>query len=68
MLIVQGWQDESVNPGTVERFAKNQPSAVLHLVDDGHALKESLQFIWRETASALNLQTPATRPSLSPDP
>lgn len=47
VLIFQGRRDESVPPSTVERFAQAQPRAELHLLDDGHQLKESLDLIWR---------------------
>ena len=55
MLIFQGRRDESVDPRSVERFARAQPNATLHLVDDEHQLKNSLDVIWSETARALNL-------------
>jgi len=56
MVIVQGRRDESVQPAGVEAFAKAQPHAALHLVDDDHQLKNSLELIWRETARALALE------------
>jgi pimeloyl-ACP methyl ester carboxylesterase len=46
MLIFQGRRDESVRPATVERFAHAQPHAELHLLDDDHQLKGSLNVIW----------------------
>ena len=55
MLIFQGRRDESVNPAIVEKFARAQPDATLHLLDDGHQLKESLEFIWSETERFLGL-------------
>jgi uncharacterized protein len=55
ILIFQGRNDESVDALSVERFAKAQPDATLHLLDDEHQLKESLEFIWQETARALAL-------------
>ena len=55
MLIFQGLQDESVSPHIVQRFAQQQPSATLHLVDDTHQLKNSLELIWRETEEFLTL-------------
>lgn len=55
MLIFQGRQDESVSPAIVERFAARQPSATLHMLDDGHQLKNSLEFIWAETARFLRV-------------
>ena len=55
MLIFQGRQDDAVNPETVERFTKRQPHATLHLLEDGHQLKNSLEFIWKETARFLSL-------------
>lgn len=53
MVIFQGRQDESVSPAVVERFAAAQPNAKLHLLHDGHQLKNSLEFIWEETASII---------------
>ncbi len=55
MLIFQGRQDESVSPAVVERFAAVQPRATLYMLDDGHQLKDSLQFIWEKAAAALGL-------------
>jgi hypothetical protein len=63
MLIFQGRQDESVSPDIVERFAQSQHNATLHLLDDAHQLKNSLEFIWVETARFLSLD-----PSLRPQP
>jgi uncharacterized protein len=53
MLIFQGRHDESVSPDVVERFAAAQPNARVHLLDDGHQLKDSLEFIWEQTVRAL---------------
>jgi pimeloyl-ACP methyl ester carboxylesterase len=55
VLIFQGRQDESVSPHIVERFAQQQSSATLHMLDDAHQLKNSLDFIWTETMRFLNL-------------
>ena len=55
MLIFQGRQDESVSPAVVERFAGAQPRATLFMLDDGHQLKNSLDFIWEKVAPALGL-------------
>ena len=55
MIIFQGRNDESVRPAVVERFAASQPDATLFLLDDGHQLKNSLEFIWEQTAAALGL-------------
>ena len=55
MIIFQGRNDESVSPAVVERFAASQPDATLFLLDDGHQLKNSLEFIWEKTAAALGL-------------
>ena len=53
VLIFQGRQDESVSPQIVQSFARAQPRATVHMLDDGHQLKNSLDFIWRETARFL---------------
>ncbi|MCM3879889.1 MAG: alpha/beta fold hydrolase [Vicinamibacterales bacterium] len=55
VLIFQGRLDESVNPALVEKFSRAQPNAELHLLEDGHQLKESLEVIWRETARFLDV-------------
>ena len=52
VLIFQGRHDESVSPAVVERFAAAQPQPTLHMLDDGHQLKNSLPFIWEKTAAA----------------
>jgi len=54
-LIFQGRRDESVSPAIVEKFAKAQPDATLHLLDDGHQLKDSFDVMWRETSRFLSL-------------
>jgi pimeloyl-ACP methyl ester carboxylesterase len=56
MLIFQGRQDESVDPATVTGFAREHPRAILYLLDDGHQLKNSLDFIWKKVAQALALE------------
>ncbi len=45
-LVVQGRQDDVVDTAMVERWCAARPSVDLHLVDDGHQLRESLPFIW----------------------
>jgi pimeloyl-ACP methyl ester carboxylesterase len=55
VLIFQGRQDESVSPALVERFAKAQPDATLHLLEDGHQLLDHLDFMWAEIERFLSL-------------
>jgi pimeloyl-ACP methyl ester carboxylesterase len=55
MLIFQGRQDESVDPALVERFSRRQSRATLHMLDDTHQLKNSLDYIWGETERFLGL-------------
>jgi pimeloyl-ACP methyl ester carboxylesterase len=55
MLIFQGRRDESVDAASVERFAHDRSNVTLYLLDDGHQLLDSLEFIWRETAGFLGL-------------
>jgi hypothetical protein len=55
VLIFQGLRDDSVSPTIVDRFARAQANATLHLLDDSHQLKNSLEFIWLETARFLSL-------------
>ena len=53
MLVFQGRQDEAVSPAIVQRFSKRQRAATLHMLDDNHQLKNSLDFIWAEVARFL---------------
>ena len=53
MVIFQGRQDQSVSPTLVQRFAAAQPHATLHMLEDGHQLKNSLEFIWQRVAETL---------------
>ena len=62
VLIFQGRQDESVSPHIVQSFARVQPRAALHMLDDGHQLKNSLDFIWAKTAAFLFPLTPRPSP------
>ena len=55
VLIFQGRQDESVSPDIVERFSRQQSNATLHKIDDGHQLKNSLDYIWVETERFLEI-------------
>lgn len=49
MLVCQGTKDESVDPAMVERWAGARPNVDLRLVDDGHQLTASMDFIWQVT-------------------
>ena len=53
LLIFQGRHDTSVSPHIVQRFAQQQSAATLHMLEDGHQLKNSLEFIWIETVRFL---------------
>ncbi len=54
-VIVYGTRDESVDPGSIERWARNRSNVTLRPVDDGHQLTNSLEVVWQETAEALGL-------------
>jgi hypothetical protein len=60
LLIFQGRLDESVSPAVVAKFAGRQPAAALHMLDDNHQLKNSLDFIWREISNAFFSPPPTT--------
>jgi pimeloyl-ACP methyl ester carboxylesterase len=47
--IFQGTRDTAVDPLMVERWAKAQPNANLHLLDDDHQLGASLDYIWSKS-------------------
>jgi pimeloyl-ACP methyl ester carboxylesterase len=53
--IFQGTRDTSVDPVSVERWASSRSNVELHLLDDGHQLTASLEYIWREMARFLGL-------------
>jgi pimeloyl-ACP methyl ester carboxylesterase len=48
-LIIQGTRDASVDPKTVERWARARRNVDLRLVDDEHQLTASMETIWAET-------------------
>jgi hypothetical protein len=54
-VVVQGRQDDVVDPSMVERFASPRSHVRLVVVDDGHQLKDSLDVVWAETCSFLEL-------------
>lgn len=56
-VIIYGTRDESVDPASVERWARGRSTVTLRLVDDGHQLANSLEVIWQETEKALGLKT-----------
>jgi pimeloyl-ACP methyl ester carboxylesterase len=59
--VFQGRRDVAVDPVTVERWARTQPEAELHMLDDDHQMHASLDVIWGEVARFLGL-TPAPSP------
>lgn len=58
ILIVQGRQDDVVDPAMVERWAAARPNVELLMVDDGHQLGESMDVIWHHSARVLGLTPP----------
>ena len=54
-LILQGRDDEVVDPAMVERFATTRPHVRLVMLDEGHQLKDSLERVWSESFSFLGL-------------
>lgn len=54
-LVFQGDQDTSVNPAMVNTWAEGRPLVDLRILPDGHQLTDSLDLIWRESASFLGL-------------
>jgi pimeloyl-ACP methyl ester carboxylesterase len=54
-LVFQGQRDTSVDPRTVERFARDRPNVTLALLDDDHQLVASLPRIWNDTQPFLGL-------------
>ena len=54
-LIFQGRHDTSVDPQTVEAFARSRSNTRLVLLDDDHQLITSLPIVWQETSTFLGL-------------
>ncbi|HVH25968.1 MAG TPA: YqiA/YcfP family alpha/beta fold hydrolase [Vicinamibacterales bacterium] len=54
-LIFQGLRDGSVDPRTVEAFARTRPNVTLSLLDDDHQLTASLPRIWDGVAAFLGI-------------
>jgi pimeloyl-ACP methyl ester carboxylesterase len=54
-LIFQGLNDQSVDPATVEAFARARPNVTLSLLEDDHQLIASLPVIWGGVAAWLGL-------------
>ena len=54
-LIFQGLQDRSVDPKTVEQFARRRANVTLSLLDDDHQLIASLPHMWNSMAPFLGL-------------
>lgn len=54
-LAFQGLHDRSVDPRTVEAFARARPNVTLQLLDDDHQLTASLPAMWEAVASFLEL-------------
>lgn len=54
-LVFQGLRDTSVDPRTVELFARDRPNVTLALLDDDHQLIASLPRIWSDMQPFLGL-------------
>jgi pimeloyl-ACP methyl ester carboxylesterase len=54
-LIFQGLHDRSVDPRTVEAFARTRPNVTLSLLDDDHQLIQSLPRMWHDIEAFLGL-------------
>jgi hypothetical protein len=55
-LIFQGTKDSSVDPRTVEAFARARPNVTLSLLEDGHQLTNSLPRIWDGISAFLEVK------------
>jgi pimeloyl-ACP methyl ester carboxylesterase len=55
VLVFQGRQDDTVDPATVLRWARDRPNVDLRMVEDGHQLAASMDVIWKESRRFLGL-------------
>jgi len=53
--VFQGRHDAAVDPAAVEAWCRARPNVELHLLDDDHQLRGSLEFIWSQVARFLSL-------------
>jgi pimeloyl-ACP methyl ester carboxylesterase len=56
-LVLQGLHDRSVDPRTVEEFARSRPNVTLSLLEDDHQLIASLPKMWDSIALFLEPNT-----------
>jgi pimeloyl-ACP methyl ester carboxylesterase len=54
-MIFQGLHDRSVDPRTVEAFARTRPNVTLSLLEDDHQLTASLPRMWVDVEAFLGL-------------
>ena len=55
-LVFQGLHDTSVDPRTVDAFARTRPNVTLTLLDDDHQLLKSLPTIWEGVSKFLEFK------------
>jgi pimeloyl-ACP methyl ester carboxylesterase len=55
-LVFQGLSDKSVDPRTVEEFARTRPNVTLSLLEDDHQLIASLPVMWDSMRDFLSLE------------
>lgn len=55
-LVFQGLSDKSVDPRTVEEFARTRPNVTLSLLEDDHQLITSLPVMWDSIRDFLSLE------------
>jgi pimeloyl-ACP methyl ester carboxylesterase len=55
VMVFQGRRDTAVDPVTVEQWSRARPNVELHMLDDGHQLTASIEYIWEEMKRFLNL-------------
>lgn len=56
-LAFMGRKDESVAPAAVERWAVQNPSVRLRMLDSGHELTDQLETMWAESAAFLGIDS-----------
>ena len=56
--VFQGRRDDAVDPDSVERWSRARPNVELHMLDDGHQLQASLDYIWTHVERFLYQQIP----------
>ena len=67
-LVFQGRSDAAVDPATVKQWSRARPNVELHMLDDGHQLTASVDYIFAEMQKFLGFGPTSKSPCTPPAP